>query len=142
MSLATLATKIAVVGTVGYFVTTSAEDLLAGIGDSVSVTAARADMKTFHNKFSEYYTLSGRYPNSPQELHRMLKEEFDTAVEITMTDPWGANYIFLGPEVEIRCCGPDKKALTRDDLTTPYPDNRTRPITRPGARPRQGKRGR
>ena len=107
----------------------------------MSITAARADMKTFHNKFSEYYTLSGRYPNTA-ELHRMLNEEFDTPLAITLADPWGAEYLFLGREVEIRCCGPDKKVLTRDDLTTPYPDNRTRPVPRAGARPRQGKRGR
>ncbi len=130
MNLASLVVKLLVVAGVGYVAVSSAEDLLAGITDSVSVTSAQADMKTFHNKFSEHYTLYGRYPNPGQELRGFLIQEFDTPIQVTIKDPWNSEYLFLGPEVEIRCCGPDKQQMTRDDLITEYPQNRNRPVIR------------
>lgn len=129
MNLTSLVIKVAAISVAGYFIATSAEDLIAGVTDSVSVTTAKSDMKLFHTKFSEFYTMNGRYPNPGAELMRFLEEEFDTPLRVTIKDPWGIEYLFFGQLVEIRCCGPDKKVLTRDDLLTNYPPNRIIPVT-------------
>ncbi|MDP8245589.1 MAG: type II secretion system protein GspG [Candidatus Hinthialibacter antarcticus] len=128
MTLGSLVAKFAVIGAVGYMATASAEDFIGGLTQSTGVVVARADMKSFHQKFSEFYTTNGRYPTPPQELHFFIKEEYDTPPEETIKDPWGAEYLFLGPEVEIRCLGADQKLFSNDDLTTPYPPNRNPPV--------------
>lgn len=127
MSLGSLVAKFAVLGAAGYFISTSAEDVIGGITQSAGVVIARSDMKTFHHKFSEFYTVNGRYPTPPLELEYFIKEEFDTSIEETIIDPWGSEYLFFGNEVEIRCIGADQEIFSADDLTTPYPSNRKPP---------------
>ncbi len=127
MSAASLVAKFAVLGSVGYFVATSAEDMIVGLTQSAGVVIARSDMKMFHDKFSEFYTSNGRYPTPPLELQFFLKDEFDTPPEETVKDPWGSDYLFFGQEVEIRCLGADKELFSNDDLTTAYPPSRNPP---------------
>ncbi|MFH1743576.1 MAG: hypothetical protein ABIH23_31620 [bacterium] len=96
------------------------EDFLEGTMNMVSIHAARAEMKMIHGKFTEFRIANNRYPAEPQ-IYPFLQQEFDTPLENVCTDPWMSAYLLLGPEVEIRCTGPDKKEKSRDDLVIEYP---------------------
>ena len=121
--------KLLVLGGILYGTSLVAEDILAGVTDSMRVRRAHLEMQTFHRKFAEYYTFNGRYP-TPIELPNYLSQQYETPFEEVILDPWRSQYLLLGPQVEIRCCGPDKEVMTRDDLAIEYPPNRTKPRTR------------
>jgi len=96
------------------------EDFLKGTMDMVAIHAATAEMRMVHGKFTEFRIANNRYP-SQQELFPFLEQEFETALENTRKDPWANYYLMLGPEVEMRCKGPDAREKTRDDLVVEYP---------------------
>ena len=96
------------------------KDFLDGTMNMVSINAARAEMKMIHQKFAEFRIAYNRYPFENQ-IYPFLEQEFDTPLENVRTDPWMKPYLLLGPEVEIRCTGPDQKKKTRDDLVVHYP---------------------
>ena len=104
------------------------QDVFEGITDMVSINAATAEMKMIHDKFTEFYIANNRYPHE-HEFPRFFKEEFESPLEVVMTDPWMSEYWLLKPKVEIRCLGADKKPLTRDDLTVDYPHGRRPPAS-------------
>ena len=119
--------KLAVLGGILYGTSLVAEDILAGVSDSMRVRRAHLEMQIIHRKFTEFYTFNGRYPNPP-EMPKFFSEHFETPIEEAAVDPWKTDYLLLGPQVEVRCCGPDKTVMTRDDLAIEYPPNRTKPL--------------
>ena len=117
------------------------KDFLEGTMNMVSINAARSEMKMIHSKFTEFRIAHNRYPAEHERL-RFFTEEFDTKPEVILTDPWMTYYGLLGPKVEIRCMGPDKKSLTRDDLVVEYPRGAKPPDQPRGKQPRRRTRNR
>ena len=128
MSALALLTKLAVAGTVITFSYKSAEDVIFGLMDGVSVKAAYSEMKSIHTKLMEFYTFNNRYPATQDEMLRFLEGEFDDPLPNVLTDPWQMQYIFFTRRVEILSCGPDKKPQSRDDLFVEYPKNVHHPL--------------
>ncbi len=128
MSFLSLLTKAGITGAVVTFSYGTAEDVIKGLLSSVEVNAAMADMRMLHGKLMEYYTSFERYPRTKNEMVTYLKNEFDTDLEIVLTDPWMKQYNFFVPKYEIHSNGPDIKPQTKDDLGVEYPKNVKRPF--------------
>ncbi|RJP34246.1 MAG: hypothetical protein C4527_03085 [Candidatus Omnitrophota bacterium] len=123
MTMGSLVGKMAIMAFLLKLSSGAFEDVISGVMDGVSVNTARAQMKQLHGKLMEFYSTHQAYPHTLHILVDFFSNEFDNPIEQVMTDPWHNSYVFITPQVEILCCGPDKKRDTRDDLHTPYPSN-------------------
>jgi len=102
--------------------------VFSGAQTRANIDAAKHDATEIGNAAQRYYFFNKQYPAQLEDL-KTAPSGMDVSqwggphLDHTFLDPWGANYIIVGPvdatnsKLEIISCGPDMTQGTADDIS-------------------------